>query len=126
MILREFPSYQNIRGEFPVYSVRNGVYVAQFVCTSFIFCRGLRGVLQVCVLTLQRTMSCACGERDGYHDRFAYTWEYRHTKVQLCEVILFCVCLDLYHVVISYEWRTLLSIVRDSYARNGAGHHVRM
>jgi len=29
MILREFPYYQNIRGEFSVYSVRDGVYVAR-------------------------------------------------------------------------------------------------
>jgi len=69
MILREFPSYQNIRGEFSVYSVRDDVYVVRNFCASFIFCK----VLRVCVLTLQRTVSCACGERDGYHGRYAHT-----------------------------------------------------
>jgi len=37
MILREFPSYQSIRGEFSVYSVRDGVYVARNCCASFVF-----------------------------------------------------------------------------------------
>jgi len=69
MILREFLSYQNIMGEFSVYSVRNSVYVLRKFCASFIFFK----VPRVCVLTLQRTVSCACGERDGYCGRYAHT-----------------------------------------------------
>ena len=34
-ILREFPSYQNIGGEFSVYSVRDSVYVVRFAHHSF-------------------------------------------------------------------------------------------
>ena len=68
MILREFLSYQNIRGGFSVSSVRDGVYAPRNFCASFIFC----WLLWVCVLTLQRTVSCACGERDGYHGRYAH------------------------------------------------------
>ena len=44
----------------------------------------------------------------------------------VCTFILLCVCLDLYQVVIFHSWRMLLLTARDGYARNGAGHHVRM
>ena len=41
-------------------------------------------------------------------------------------LILFFVCLDLYHIVIFNSWRILLWTERVSQARNAAGHHVRM
>jgi len=69
MILREFLSNQNIRGEFSVYSVHDGLYVVRNFCVSFVFCK----VPRVCVLTLKRTVSCACGERDGYRGRYVHT-----------------------------------------------------
>jgi len=44
----------------------------------------------------------------------------------VCMLMLFCVCLDLYHGVVLNLWGILLSTERDSYARNDARHHVRM
>jgi len=88
MILREFPSYQSIRGEFYVYSVRDGVYVARNFGASFIFCRGLR----VWVLTVQRSVNCTCGERDG-NIVGTHTRRSTHAPKYSC-VMLFCLCVS--------------------------------
>jgi len=69
MILREFLSYQSIRGEFLLLRTRLCVCCVNFVRIIRFFFR----VLRVYVLTLLRTVSCACGEHDGYHGRYANT-----------------------------------------------------
>jgi len=68
MILREFLSYQSIRGEFMFTPYVTVCMLGEILAHYSFFCR----VLRVCVLTLLQTVSCACGEHDGYHGRYAH------------------------------------------------------
>ena len=141
IILRKFLSYQNTREEFPFTSYAMVCMLLEFYSHHSFIGGGIRVGVSILLESskrnyyiisfkqssfMQKPMSCACGEGDGYCGRYAHTQEYARTKVQLCDVILFCVCLDLYHVVIFNYWRMLLSTARNSYARNCVGHHVRM
>jgi len=71
-----------------------------------------RQIVNLCVLYLYRDMilrefqsirvefsvCCASGERHGCHGRYAHTYEYTRTNVNLCEVILLHLCVFTYIV----------------------------
>ena len=71
--------------------------------------------MDLCVFRLYRDMNLLGGS-----SRFT-------PCATVCMLILFCVCHDLYHVVVLIcgEYSFQLSR-RDSHARNGARHHVRI
>ena len=96
MILREFPCNQSVKEEFPFTPYATVCMLHEIFAHHSFFCR----VLRICMLTLPRTVSCAGGERDGYHGRYAHTYQYKRINVHWRDVILFCVCLELYQVVI--------------------------